>query len=60
MIKPGSQDQVEGKILNVKGKVKEAVGKLTNNPDLEAEGDAEQIAGKIQNKVGQVKKVVGK
>jgi uncharacterized protein YjbJ (UPF0337 family) len=59
-MKPGLQDEVEGKLQNLKGKVKEKVGKLTNDPDLEAEGEAEEIAGKVQEKVGQVKKVLGK
>jgi uncharacterized protein YjbJ (UPF0337 family) len=44
----------------LKGKAKEKVGELTNDPDLEAEGQAEEIAGKVQEKVGQVKKVLGK
>jgi hypothetical protein len=35
------------------------VGKLTNNPDLEAEGKVEKVAGKVQSKIGQVKKVLG-
>lgn len=60
MIKPGTQDQMEGKLHGVKGKVKEVVGRVTNDPDLEADGEAEEIAGKIQNKIGQVKKVLGK
>jgi uncharacterized protein YjbJ (UPF0337 family) len=60
MTKPGTQDEVEGELHGVKGKVKEVAGRITNDPDLEADGDAEQIAGKIQKKVGQVKKVLGK
>jgi uncharacterized protein YjbJ (UPF0337 family) len=60
MIKPGTQDQVEGELHDVKGKVKEVAGRITNDPDLEADGDAEEIAGKIQKKIGQVKKVLGK
>jgi uncharacterized protein YjbJ (UPF0337 family) len=51
-MKPGTQDEVEGKLHDLKGKVKEKVGQLTNDPDLEAEGQAEEIAGKIQGKVG--------
>jgi uncharacterized protein YjbJ (UPF0337 family) len=39
--------------------VKEKTGQVTNDPDLEAEGNAEEVAGKVQKKVGQVKKVVG-
>jgi uncharacterized protein YjbJ (UPF0337 family) len=59
-MKPGIQDEVEGKLHNLKGKVKEKVGELTNDPDLKDEGEAEEIAGKVQEKVGQVKKVLGK
>jgi uncharacterized protein YjbJ (UPF0337 family) len=59
-MKPGIQDEVEGKLHNLKGKVKEKVGEATNDPDLEDEGQAEEIAGKVQEKVGQVKKVLGK
>jgi hypothetical protein len=41
IMKPSSQDEVAGKIHEVKGAEKENVGKLTNNPDLEAEGKIE-------------------
>ena len=44
----------------MKGKVKEVVGELSDDPDLEAEGTGEKIAGKVQKKIGQVKKVLGK
>jgi uncharacterized protein YjbJ (UPF0337 family) len=59
-MKPGIQDQIEGKLHNLKGKIKEKAGELANDPDLQAEGQAEEIAGKVQEKVGQVKKVLGK
>ena len=58
-MKPSTKDEVAGKIHEVKGAVKEKVGKLTNDPDLEAEGAVEKVAGKVQKKVGQVKKVFG-
>ena len=58
-MKPSSKDAVAGNIHEVKGAVKEKVGKLTNDPDLEAEGTVEKVAGKIQKKIGQVKKVLG-
>ena len=44
----------------MKGKVKEVAGKVSDNPELEAEGTDEKIAGKVQEKIGQVKKVLGK
>jgi uncharacterized protein YjbJ (UPF0337 family) len=43
----------------VKGKIKEKVGKATNNPDLENEGTNEKTAGKVQKKIGQVEKALG-
>ena len=59
-MKPSSRDEATGKIHEVKGTVKEQVGKLTNSPDLEAEGKVEKVAGRVQKKIGQVKKVLGR
>jgi uncharacterized protein YjbJ (UPF0337 family) len=59
-MKPGLQDEVEGQLDRLKGKVKEKIGEVTNDVDLADEGQAEEIAGKVQEKVGQVKKVLGK
>jgi uncharacterized protein YjbJ (UPF0337 family) len=58
-MKPSSKDKMAGKIHEVKGAVKEKVGRLTNNPDLEAEDKGEKVAGKVQEKIGQVRKVLG-
>jgi len=59
-MKSGAKDQAEGTFHELKGKVKEIAGKLSDNPKLEAEGTGEKIAGKVQKKVGQAKKVLGK
>ena len=59
-MKPSTKDQAEGTLHELKGRVKEVAGKLSDNPKLEAEGTGEKIAGKVQEKVGQVKKVLGK
>jgi uncharacterized protein YjbJ (UPF0337 family) len=59
-MKPSTKDEVAGKIHELKGTVKEKAGKLTNNPDLEAEGKVDKVAGTVQKKIGQVKKVLGK
>ena len=37
-MKQSTKDTAKGKFHEVKGKVKEKVGRATNNPDLEAEG----------------------
>lgn len=56
----GAQDRAEGTFHEVKGKIKEVAGKLTDNPKLKAEGTVEKTAGKVQGKVGQVKQVFNK
>lgn len=48
-------DRIEGAAKNLGGKAKEAVGKLTGDEKLKAEGRADQIEGKVQNAVGGVK-----
>ena len=59
-MKSSIRDKAEGTFHEVKGKVKEVAGKLSDNPKLEAEGINEKIDGKIQEKIGEVKKVLGK
>jgi uncharacterized protein YjbJ (UPF0337 family) len=59
-MKSGTRDEAEGQWHQVKGKVKEIAGELSDDPIMEAEGTNEKIAGKVQEKIGQVKKVVGK
>jgi len=59
-MKSSTKDKAEGTFHELKGKVKEVAGKLSDDPTLEAEGTGEKIAGKIQGKFGQVKKVFGK
>jgi uncharacterized protein YjbJ (UPF0337 family) len=59
-MKPSTKDEVAGKVHELKGKIKEKAGQLTNNPDLEDEGTVEKISGKIQHKIGQVEEVIEK
>jgi uncharacterized protein YjbJ (UPF0337 family) len=59
-MKSSTTDEVKGDLHQAKGKVKEKVGKVIGNPDLEAEGQKENLAGKVQKKVGQIEKVIEK
>jgi uncharacterized protein YjbJ (UPF0337 family) len=59
-MKSSTKDQAEGTFHEMKGKVKEIAGKVSDNPKLEAEGTGEKLAGKVQEKIGQFKKVLGK
>ena len=57
-MKPTTENEIAGRVHEVKGKIKEKAGQLTNNPDLEAEAIGENIAGKVQTRIGQVEKVI--
>lgn len=59
-MKSSTQDKAEGTGNQLKGKIKEHVGKAVGDPNLRDEGRADQAAGKVQKKVGDVKKVFDK
>jgi uncharacterized protein YjbJ (UPF0337 family) len=49
------KDRVEGIGKQVKGSIKEAIGKVTGDTKTQAEGTTEKVEGKAQNAVGSVK-----
>jgi uncharacterized protein YjbJ (UPF0337 family) len=49
------KDRIDGSANQAKGNIKEAVGKLTGDAKLQADGKSEKVAGKIQNVVGGIK-----
>jgi uncharacterized protein YjbJ (UPF0337 family) len=49
------KDRIAGSAKQVKGSIKEAVGKAVGDVKLQSEGEADQMEGKIQNAVGGVK-----
>ena len=59
-MKSSTRDKAEGKFHQMKGKIKEVAGDLTDNSKLEAEGTVEKVSGRAQEKMGEVKKVWGK
>lgn len=54
-----NRDELEGKAEALKGKVKQAAGDLTDDPDLHDEGVADEAAGETQNAFGKAKRKVG-
>ena len=48
-------DRVEGPLKEGAGKVKEAWGDATDNPETEAEGQKDQAEGDLQEKWGETK-----
>jgi uncharacterized protein YjbJ (UPF0337 family) len=49
------KDRIVGSAKQVKGTVKQVVGKVAGDAKLEAEGNADKIEGKVQNAIGGVK-----
>jgi uncharacterized protein YjbJ (UPF0337 family) len=52
------KDRVAGSAKQVKGAVKQAVGKATGDVKLVSEGKADKIEGKVQNAIGGIKDTV--
>ncbi|HYJ80139.1 MAG TPA: CsbD family protein [Longimicrobiaceae bacterium] len=52
----GVENTVEGKGTELKGRVKDAVGGLTGDTGLQAEGKLDQLEGKVQGAVGKVQR----
>jgi len=54
-----NKDEVKGKGKKIKGQVKDKVGEVIGNPDLEAEGEAERIEGEVQESFGRARRKIG-
>ena len=52
------KNRVIGSAKQVKGAVKQAVGKAAGDSKLEAEGKADKFDGKVQNAIGGLKDTV--
>ena len=49
------KDEAKGAAKDIKGSIKEGVGKATGNDRMAAEGAADRVAGKVQKGVGSLK-----
>ena len=54
-----NNDELEGKWEQVKGTVKDKVGEVTGDRDLEAEGEVQNAEGETQETWGKFKRGVG-
>jgi uncharacterized protein YjbJ (UPF0337 family) len=50
-----NKDQVKGRVEESKGKIKEVVGKLLDDDDMEVNGNMQKNVGKVQASVGDLK-----
>ena len=49
------KDRIAGSAKEIKGAVKEGIGKAVGDAKLQADGKADKAAGKVQNAVGGLK-----
>ncbi len=54
-----NKDELDGKVDQLKGKVKQATGDLTDNDRLHDEGVADEAAGDVQEGFGRGRRKVG-
>ena len=54
-----NKDELDGKSKAVKGKVKQAVGHLTDDESLHDEGMVDEAAGETQETLGRARRKVG-
>jgi uncharacterized protein YjbJ (UPF0337 family) len=52
----GVNNSAEGKATHVKGHIKDAVGGLTGDSSLQAEGKLDQAKGKVQDAFGKAER----
>ena len=51
-----SKDEVKGRGKKIKGKVREEIGKLTDNKTEQLKGKIEQVEGAVQEEIGKIKR----
>jgi len=52
------KDVIAGKMKQAEGKVQDAYGDLTGNPEQDAKGKAKQVEGKVQEGYGRLQNAV--
>ncbi|MEK4386569.1 CsbD family protein [Solibacillus sp. FSL W7-1464] len=51
----GFTDKLKGAANKIKGEVKEEIGKNTNDPSLQVDGQRDQLKGEAQERAAEVK-----
>jgi uncharacterized protein YjbJ (UPF0337 family) len=49
------KDRIEGAAKEIKGSIKETVGKAIGDAKLQSDGKADKVEGKVQNAIGGLK-----
>ena len=56
----GIDNSLEGKLKHAGGHVKDAIGGLTGDKSLQAEGKIDQLKGSAKDKLGEVQRDLGR
>ena len=54
-----NKDEFDGKVDQVKGRIKQGAGDLTDNDQLRDEGTADEASGNVQEGFGKARQKVG-
>jgi uncharacterized protein YjbJ (UPF0337 family) len=54
-----NNDEIKGKYEQAKGSIKEGLGRLTGDEEMQAEGSADKVKGDVQEGWGGAKRKVG-
>lgn len=54
-----NRDELEGKGEQLKGKIKQGIGKMTGDERMKDEGAADEVAGEVQEGFGRGRRKVG-
>ncbi|HEX2208189.1 MAG TPA: CsbD family protein [Longimicrobium sp.] len=52
----GADNSLKGKITHAAGHIKDALGGLTGDKSMQAEGKVDQVKGKLQDGLGEVQR----
>ena len=55
-----NKDQMKGKLDNLKGRVKEALGAASGDKQTQGEGFVERVKGAVQKKYGDAKEAISR
>jgi uncharacterized protein YjbJ (UPF0337 family) len=55
-----NKDRIEGSTKEIKGSVKETIGKAVGDAKLRSDGEADKVEGKVQNAIGGLKDTLKK
>jgi len=55
-----NKDRIAGSAKEIKGSIKETIGKAVGDAKLQSDGKADKVEGKVQNAVGGLKDALKK